>query len=87
MANRSRINDFDLATSAFIRAEAGKKKLSQQEIAARAGMHINTFAPYYNGKRSIGLGDFATILEVLGVDGEYAMREIKHILSTGNYAG
>lgn len=85
MASRP-VTDFDRAVSAYIRATAGAKKMGQDETAERAGIHVNTFRHYWRGERSISLGDFRIILEVLDVSGEDAMKDIQRIFESGNYA-
>lgn len=79
------MNDWDRAASAFIRASAGAQKLSMYDLAETAGIHISTFRPYWRGDRSISLGDFVTILGVLHIEGEDAMKDIKRLIATGNY--
>jgi transcriptional regulator with XRE-family HTH domain len=85
VANRP-LSDFDRAASAWIRAAAAAQKLGQYELAERAGIHINTFRPYWRGERRIALGDFELIVNALGVDPEDAMKEIKSIRLSGNYS-
>jgi transcriptional regulator with XRE-family HTH domain len=80
------MTDFDRAVSAYIRATAAAKKLGQYEVAERAGIHINTFRPYWRGERSISLGDFETILAVFEIEPEDAMADIKRIRASGNYS-
>lgn len=80
------VTDFDLAASAYIRAAAGAQKVTQLELAERAGIHINTLRYYWLGERRMALGDFELILSALGVEPEDAMKEIKRLRLSGNYS-
>lgn len=85
MANRP-VQDFDRAVSAYIRATAVKKKLGQAKTAERAGIPFGTFRRYWEGERSITLGDFALILDALDVTPEQATEEIWRIFREGDYS-
>lgn len=84
MATRP-VTDFDRAVSAYIRAAAAKKKLSQIKTAERAGIPYGTFRRYWDGDRSIGLSDFALIVRSLDVTPEQAVNEIWRIFEAGDY--
>lgn len=79
------VTDFDRAVSAYIRATAAKKKLGQAKLAERSDIPFETFRRYWHGKRSITLGDFASILGALDVTPEQATKEIWRIFEEGDY--
>jgi transcriptional regulator with XRE-family HTH domain len=78
------MTDFDRAVSAYIRAAAGAKKVGQDEVAKRAGIHVNTFRHYWRGERTIGLSDLRLIMQAIDVPLDTA--EIERIFESGNYA-
>jgi len=84
MANRP-VTDFDRAVSAYIRSTAAKKKVTQTKTAERAEIPFGTFRRYWDGERSITLGDFASILRALEVTPEQATKEIWRIFEAGDY--
>jgi len=61
------------------------KKLGQSKTAERAGIPFGTFRRYWDGERSITLGDFAAILSALDVTPEQATKEIWRIFEAGDY--
>jgi len=61
------------------------KKLGQSKTAERARIPFGTFRRYWDGERSITLGDFAAILSALDVTPEQATKEIWRIFEAGDY--
>jgi transcriptional regulator with XRE-family HTH domain len=79
------VTDYDRAASAYIRATAGMKRLAQDETAARAGIHINTFRHYWQGDRHMSVGDFRVIVEALGVTVEDGIKGVERLFESGGY--
>jgi hypothetical protein len=80
------VTEFDRAGAAYIRATSGAKKIGQEKTAQLAAIPVNTFRHYWRGERSISMGDFVTIVGVLGVNLDEAFKEIDRLIASGNYA-
>jgi transcriptional regulator with XRE-family HTH domain len=79
------MTDYDRAVSYYIRSTAGGKKLTQEVVAERANIPVNTLRRYWRGERSVSLGDLRPIIDALGVSTHDALDKIESIFTSGEY--
>ncbi len=67
MASRQ-LTGLDLAAATYIRTRAAADKLTQTDLAERSGIPKSTLSRYWNGDRSMSLGDLSALINALGDD-------------------
>lgn len=77
------LSALDRAVAARIRMLAARENVKQSALAAAAGIPVSTFNRYWNGTRSMTLGDVERILEALGTTYTQEADEIRTIMEAG----
>lgn len=77
------LSALDRAVATRIRMLAAQANLKQSALAALAGIPVSTFNRYWNGTRSMTLGDVERTLEALGTTYSQEADEIRALIDAG----
>lgn len=77
------LSALDRAVATRIRMLAARANLKQSMLAAAAGIPVSTFNRYWNGERSMTLGDVERILEALGTSYAQEAESIRALMEAG----
>lgn len=73
------MSDLDRAAAAYLRARSGVLNINQKELAERAGIPASTVHRYWNGVRSMSLGDLKLLISALDDTMADALSEIERL--------
>lgn len=79
MATRE-MSGLDLAAAKHIRVLAAQRNMKQADIADAAEIPRSTFGRYWNGERSMTLGDLERVLTALGTDYKQESEHIEALI-------
>lgn len=75
------MSDLDIAVADYIRQESGHQNITGAQLGKLAGIPYETFKRYFDGTRSMSIGDLSATLDALGVTIETAMIRVRQIMS------
>lgn len=73
------INNLDAAAGAYVRGQAALLGIGAAGVAERTGIPYPSVRRYFNGERSMSVGDFLAMLSALEVTDGRALAEIRRL--------